>query len=274
MPAKPVGAPKNTVGLRPADLAAPALEDGLGRRPLGHQQRGGAHAHREAQRIAQAVGEEQLGGGEAHVVLAQLQHALAVQLGRPVRVGVRVHGALGAAGGARGIEPERRVVGAGGSAGGRRCGLHEGLQSKAAKLDLGRPCSGASGRDTITLLHFVVARVIAARQRRQQRARHQHRLRARVLQHVGVVVGGEQRVHRHRHEAGVDRAEKAHRPVVAVVHQQQHALLAPQAQRAQAGGQAAHAVVEFAVAQRAEVVDEGGLVVPRGVALRAGAGRS
>jgi hypothetical protein len=97
------------------------------------------------------------------------------------------------------------------------------------------------------------------RHRRQQRARHQHRLRARVFQHVGVVVGGQQRVHRHRHDAGVHRAQEGHRPVQAVVHQQQHAFLALEAQRTQPGRQAAHAVFELAVAQAAAVVDEGGL---------------
>jgi DUF1009 family protein len=50
------------------------------------------------------------------------------------------------------------------------------------------------------------------------------------------------------------------------VHQQQHALLALDAQRAQAGRQAAHALVQLAVGQRALVVDEGGLVRARGVA--------
>ena len=74
MPAKPVGAPKKTVGLRPRRLRS-ALEDGVRRRPLGHQHDGGAHAQREGQRVAQAVGEEELGGREADVALAQAQHA-------------------------------------------------------------------------------------------------------------------------------------------------------------------------------------------------------
>ena len=80
MPAKPVGAPKNTVGRAPADFTAPALEGGVGRGALGHQNRGGAHAHREGQRVAQAIGEEQLGRGKADVVLGNAQHRLAVQL--------------------------------------------------------------------------------------------------------------------------------------------------------------------------------------------------
>ncbi len=55
------------------------------------------------------------------------------------------------------------------------------------------------------------------------------------------------------------RAQKGHRPVAAVVHQQQHAFLALDAQAAQAGGQAPHTVFQRAVAQAAVVVDEGGL---------------
>jgi hypothetical protein len=74
-------------GLHAAHAAQPALEGGVGRGPLGHQQRGGAHAHREGERVAQAVGEEQLGGREADVALDQAQHRLAVQLAGPVGVG-------------------------------------------------------------------------------------------------------------------------------------------------------------------------------------------
>ena len=226
---------------RPPTPPSQRLKVGVGRRPLGHQQRRRADAHREAQRIAQAVGEEQLGRREADVGLAQAQHALAVQLGRPVGVGVRVHGALGAAGRARRIEPEAGVVGARS----RRAWPAAGGPARRPRTRLRPGCSGATGRETMTLRHFVIGLDHRRRQRRQQCARHQHRLRARVLQHVGVVVGGQQRVHGHRHQAGVHRAEEAHRPVVAVVHQQQHALFAPDAQRAQAGGDAAHALVEL-----------------------------
>ena len=57
-----------------------------------------------------------------------------------------MHGAFGAAGGAAGVEPEARVVGAGG---GR-------LQQRLLRGDEGievllRGCSGAAGCETITL---------------------------------------------------------------------------------------------------------------------------
>ena len=161
-------------GLDAADAAGPALEGRVGRRPLGHQQHGGAHAQREGQRIAQAVGEEQLGGGEADVVLGQAEHALAVQLAGPVGVGVRMHRALGAAGGAGRVEPEARVVGARARPawGSGACAARKASNSTSAG------CSGATGRDTITLPHLVIRLDQRGRQRRQQRARHQHRLRA------------------------------------------------------------------------------------------------
>ena len=103
-------------------------------------------------------------------------------------------------------------------------------------------------------------------QQGQQRGRHQHRLRPAVAQHVGVVLSGQQGVDRHRHDAGVKRTQKTHRPVAAVVHQQQHPLFPAQAQRQQGGGQLALLQGQRAIAQGPLVVDEGGLVGPRGIA--------
>ena len=70
MPAKPVGAPKKTVGLMPPTPPSQRLKmaSGVGRSAISSV--GRAHAQREGQRVAQAVGEEQLGGGEADVALA------------------------------------------------------------------------------------------------------------------------------------------------------------------------------------------------------------
>ena len=234
--------------------AGQALEGGGGRGALGHQQGGGAHAHGEGEGIAQAVGKEQLGRRKADVVLVQLQHALGVQLAGPVGVGVRVHRALGPAGGAAGIQPEGRVVGLGG----RGLGQRRVRGDEGAEVDLPRLQGRQRMRDDHAL-HLVVALDHGGRERGQQRARHQHRLGARVLQHVGVVVGRQQGVDGHRHQAGVQAAQEGHRPVQPVVHQQQHALLAAQHQAQQAGGQAAHALVELAVAQGAAVVGKGGL---------------
>src|SRR3954465_6052405 len=79
-----------------------------------------------------------------------------------------------------------------------------------------------------------------------------------MLEDVCVIVAGEQRVDGHRHDARVHCADKAHRPVVAVVHEEQHALLALDADGAQRGANAAHAVGELAIRQAALVVDVGG----------------
>ncbi|MNY01167.1 hypothetical protein D3C86_1336860 [compost metagenome] len=88
-----------------------ALEHGLRRGAFAHQDDGGADGQREGQAVAQAVGKEQLGGGEHHVVFADAQHGLGIELGRVPKVAMRMHHALGLAGGARRIQPERDLVG-------------------------------------------------------------------------------------------------------------------------------------------------------------------
>ena len=50
-----------------------------------------------------------------------------------------------------------------------------------------------------------------------------------MLEHVGEIVGGEQRIDRDRHDARQHRAEERDRPVDAVLHEEKHALLAPDA---------------------------------------------
>jgi hypothetical protein len=80
-----------------------------------------------------------------------------------------------------------------------------------------------------------------------------------VLEHEGVVVARQQRVDRHRHQAGVERAEEGGDEVDAVVHHHQHALFAAQPEREQAGGAAAHPLAELGVAQALGVIDVGEL---------------
>ena len=52
-------------------------EHHLRRRPLGQQHGGGADRHRKRHGVAEAVGEEQLGGGEDEIVLAHAEALLA-----------------------------------------------------------------------------------------------------------------------------------------------------------------------------------------------------
>jgi hypothetical protein len=115
-------------------------------------------------------------------------------------------------------------------------------------------------------LHFVRRLRQRRLQHGQQGIGHQRRLGPAVSHHVRVVVGSEQGVDSDRHDAGIQRTEKGDRPFVAVVHQQQHAFLAPQARGQQRGGHAADAIGQLAVAQAAMVVDERGLGGAAGVA--------
>ena len=91
-------------------VAVHQVEHPRRRRPLAVQHRGGADRHREGQRVAEAVGEEQLCGGEADIVLADAEHLLRIGVGGRLQIGMDVAHALGHAGRARRIEPERRLV--------------------------------------------------------------------------------------------------------------------------------------------------------------------
>ena len=169
--------------------------------------------------------------------------------------------ALRAAGRARGIQPEARVIGAG--AGRRRQWRVVQQQLRQRLLTRQQRLCRARHQHLLDLVRGQRQRLA---QQGQQRSRHQHRLRPAVAQHVGVILGGQKRIDRHRHDAGVERAQKAHWPVAAVVHQQQHPLFPAQAQRQQGGGQLALLQGQRAIAQGPLVVNEGGLVGPRGIA--------
>ena len=87
-----------------------ALEHRVRRRPLRHQDGRGAHGEREGQRVAQAVGEEELRRGEHDVGFPDAEHRHGVELGGEDEVRVQVHRALRRAGRARRVEPEAHVV--------------------------------------------------------------------------------------------------------------------------------------------------------------------
>jgi len=80
-----------------------------------------------------------------------------------------------------------------------------------------------------------------------------------MRERVRIVLDRKQGVERDRDHARMQAAEEGDRPVGAVVHQQQHALLAPHAERRQPGGAAPHRVGEFTIGQAARIVDVGGL---------------
>ena len=247
----------------------PARKDGCRRGPLGHQHDRRADAQGKRQRIAQPVGEEQLGSRKADVVFGQMKNRLAVQLRRPVRIGLRVHRALGLAGRARGIQPEAGIVAHGLGGCGQRRVMQQPFVEQRGIARQRRSLVRAGHPDQP---HLVVGLGHCRFQHRQHGAIGKNRLRAAVLQHVGIVVGREQGVDRHRHHARVDCAQKANHPFAHVLHGEQHALLAVNAAGQQSTGHAARLLFELAIGQRAAIVDVGQLVCTRAVGLEQMAG--
>ena len=116
--------------------------------------------------------------------------------------------------------------------------------------------AGRAGHD-----HMLQIRQRAEQRRedRQQRRRDDQRHRAAVAQHVVVILGREQRVSRHRHDARLDRAKKDRRKIDRVEEAQQDSLLALQTQSGERIGAAIHALGEIAVRVGPGVVDVGDL---------------
>ena len=80
---------------------------------------------------------------------------------------------------------------------------------------------------------------------------------AAVGQHIGILIRGQQRVERHRHDAGADGAEKHDREIDRVEHDHGDALFAADAKTAQHVGGAARLPLQFAIAEFGNGVGEG-----------------
>ena len=136
----------------------------------------------------------------------------------------------------------------------RRLPLEEGLELGLAEFERLRRT-----RDD-DLVDFVVGLGQRGFQRRLDRAADERRLRPRMLEHVGQVVSGEERVHGDRHAAREDRAQERHRPVGVILHDKDHPLLALDAGILERRGEAPGPLVEAAVGQNADIVDKRRLV--------------
>ena len=230
-------------------VLAQALEHRVRRGALGHQHRGGTDRKREGKPVAEAVCEEELGRREHHVLLADAQHLLAVQLGGVDQVGVDVHRALGRAGGAGGVEPETGIARM------RRHGLE--LLGLRGNQGIQAVVVAAAGD------HQALERRHAAEQRGkigQQRLRNHRHPRTTVREHVFVVALGKQRVHRDRHHAGLDGAEEHRGKIDAVEDAHQHTFAARKAERAaQRVAAAVRTRGELVVGVAAGIVDVGDL---------------
>src|SRR5229473_3027739 len=93
----------------------------------------------------------------------------------------------------------------------------------------------------------------------EERLRDEKRPRPAVAQLVFVIGRRQECVHRHRHDAGLDRAEEQRRPVAAIEHGDRNALLACNVERAQGAGGAIDPLGELREGTAAGVVDVGDL---------------
>ena len=235
---------------RRAALAQDRADD-VRRRAAGLQHRRRTDRHRERERVAEPVREEQLRSREDDVVFAHAEHVAREQLGGADHARLHVQRALRLTGGTRRVEPEADVVGPRRRGlGDRRRGVHQRgergiarVRQRAARIgddEAPGPAREARG--------FFV--------RREQLRRDDRRLGATVGEDEREVERLEQRVDRDRNDAGLDRAEERRREVDRVEQAEHDALLDVDAERAQRAGAAVDAARELAVGARAVLVDE------------------
>ena len=194
------GLAKNSVGRSACDQL-----DHAGRGGTTWLEHGGrTRREGEGQRVAQAVGEEQLGDREAAVVLGDPQHPGGVRVGGGLEVAVAVHHPLGETGRPRAVQPEARRVG-------RRGGdVERGV--------VGEPVPSVDRHAVVTVVAADHDGVLDARRRgrdpRQvvgERRRHDDGPGAGVGDDRGELVAGEHRGDRHGHDAGALGAEEPRR---------------------------------------------------------------
>ena len=94
---------------------------------------------------------------------------------------------------------------------------------------------------------------------RQQRLGYEQHARAAIRQHIGVLIRGQKRIERHRHDAGADRAEKHRWEIDRVQHDHGDPLFAADAEPAQHVGDAAALFLQFAIGQFGHGIGEGEL---------------
>ena len=207
---------------------------------LAVEHRGGADPERKGHVVAEPIGEEQLGLGIEDVVLANAERLDAVALAADRHVAMAVHRAFRRAGGAGRIEPEAVVVGGGRHGGKARLALLEQFGQRA------RGTFGAQHAARLLLGGGERALDLAGKFRRVDQ-----RGGAGVIDHEGVARRAQQRVERHRHDAGLDRAPEQIEEGRAVLHHHQQALAALEAELHQRVGAAVDIGGELGVADRA-----------------------
>ena len=166
---------------------------------------------------------------------------------------LQMHGTLGLAGRARGIEPETDVVRTGGRCGRARLRFRE---------EIGEPRTPVRVRAGDN--HVPQCRLIRQHPRDLvvKRVGDDERAGAAVAEHEIIVGGGQQRVDGHRHHAGFDRAQKGHREIDSIEQDEEHALLGLEAELAQRIGAAIDPLGERTISEARLAVAEGDFVRP------------
>ena len=237
------------------------IGDQVRRRPGRQQHGGGARRHRKGQRIAEPVGEEQLGHRIADVAVLDAEDGPGIKLIGELEIGMGVHGSLGLAGRAGGVEPKAHVVARGRR--GHGFGFGGGEQIVEALVTVRR----LAGHDDVGEISGDISRGDGALEFWQQLRGDDQQPGAGILQHEAVIVFAHQRVDRHRDHAGLDGAEKSGRPIDSVEEADQNALLAADAERAQHMAEALDPAGEVGIAVAAARIDEGGLAAAAGVEI-------
>ncbi len=205
------------------------LEGRVGRGPAVIEHGRAAGPQGKGHGVAETIGEEELAGGITHVVFAHPQCPHAIALAGHHHVALQVHGALGPAGRAGGVQPET-VVGRRGEpsvqlVGGPRQLGQEGVDGACLdsdllhrRLDLGGELGGID-----------------------------HEPAARILEQVGVVSDAQHGVERRRNDARLDGSPEEIEEGRAVLDDHQHAVagLEPSGKQRVAG--AVHALGEVII---------------------------
>ena len=251
-------------------VAGNAVEDGGGARLARQQHARCADREREGDRVAHAVGEEDLRHREAHVALAQPQQVARVGEVRVGHVVLQVHDPLRPARRARRVHPERHVVavrvgGVPAPAAARRATVRPAVVATG-------PAAAASPLMTTRVSSRVPSQAVALNRVGESSVRNSNR-RPRIRQIELQQVGRRQRIDQQRHEARADGAEQRRRIGRRVVEEQQHAVAALQAERQQAGAECGGIGGKLGVGARPRRPGDGGTpAVGREVVEEDGAG--
>ena len=166
---------------------------------------------------------------------------------------VKVDRALGRPGRSRRIQPEANVVGERG----RSLEFLPGGLEQPREVQV--PLGVGAGHDHVLQVGKPGEDGL---ERLEQGLGHDEHLRAAVAQHVFIIRRCQQRVERHRDDAGLDRAEESGREVDRVEERERHPLFALHAECHQRIGGAVHPLGQLGVSVLAGVVDVRDLASP------------